>query len=132
MIGGLLDLFRLPPARIAEALALLAAIMVAAEYLRITLLVVAPRSRFVHLACGLLTVVLQPVLLAQVLYASIADHPERAGINAALVAGLYVVWYLAGQSTLLVRRDTQGADLGFMIIGALITFGTGAVAALLH
>ena len=132
MSAAMLELFRLPPDRLGMAMALLAAIIVAAEYLRITLLVVGLRSVIVHLACGLLTVVLQPVLLAAVLYTSIADHPERAGVNAALVAGLYLVWYLAGQSTLLVRRDSQGADPGFMVVGAFITFATGAVAALVY
>lgn len=131
LLGSALDLFRLPPDRLGSALALLVAIIIAAEYLRITLMVVALRSVLMHLTCGLLTVVLQPVLLAVVLVLSIADHPGRAGINAALVAGLYVVWYFAGQSTLLVRADTQGADLGFISVGALITFGAGLVAVLL-
>jgi hypothetical protein len=49
----------------------------------------------------------------------------------AIVAGAYILWYLVGQSTRLVRRDSEGADVGFMSFGALITFPVGIVAALL-
>ncbi|MCG8420127.1 MAG: hypothetical protein MJE77_19530 [Proteobacteria bacterium] len=129
----LFDLIRLPPERIAAALVFLAGFMVACEYLRITLSVVAPRSVPVHVLCALLTVVIQPVVLAASLVLGIADHPQRALINMLYIALLYMVWYLAGQSTLLVRPDTQGADLGFMAVGALfITFPPGLVAALVY
>jgi hypothetical protein len=43
---------------------------------------------------------------------------------------MYVIWYLAGQLVLLARPDTEGADLGFMTVGALITFPVGIIAAI--
>ena len=125
---NLLALMRLPPDNMAASLALLAGLVVACEYLRISLMVTRLRSIAVHLLCGALTVVIQPAFLAVALVLGIADHPDRAWLNMGVVALLYLVWYIAGQSTLLVRRDAQGADVGFMTVGALFTFGAGLVA----
>lgn len=129
MMASLLELLRLPPDRLGAALLFLAGVVVACEYLRISLSPVFTRSVPVHVLINLLTAVIQPVLLAVVLVLSIAAHPDRALVNMLLVAGLYGVWYLAGQSTLLVRADTQGADAGFMWVSSAITFIPGAIAA---
>ena len=56
---------------------------------------------------------------------------SRMAINLGLVLGLYVLWYLVGQGTRLVRTDSEGADLGFMAVGALITFPAGLLGAIL-
>jgi ethanolamine transporter EutH len=128
MMATLLDLLRLPPERLGASLLLLAAFMVACEYLRISLATVFTRSVPVHVLSCLLTCVIQPVVLAVALVLGTIDHPDRAWLNMGLVACLYGVWYLAGQSTLLVRPDSQGADLGFMTVGALITFLPGLTA----
>lgn len=125
----LLDVLRLAPERLGISLLLLAGFMVVSEYLRISLSVAFTRSVVVHVLVCLLTVVIQPVLLAVVLVLSTMAYPDRVWLNMGLVAGLYGVWFVAGQSTLLVRADSQGADLGFMTIGALITFLPGLTAA---
>lgn len=125
----LLDVLRLAPERLGISLLLLAGFMVVSEYLRISLSVAFTRSVVVHVLVCLLTVVIQPVLLAVVLVLSTMAYPDRVWLNLGLVAGLYGVWFVAGQSTLLVRADSQGADLGFMTIGALITFLPGLTAA---
>lgn len=129
MGAELLGLLRLPPERLGASLLFLAAFMVVCEYLRISLAVTFTRSVLVHVLVSSLTVVIQPVVLAVALVLGTIDHPERAWLNMGLVACLYGVWYLAGQSTLLVRPDSQGADLGFMFIGMLITFVPGLTAA---
>lgn len=124
----LLDLLRLPPEHLGASILFLAGIVVTCEYLRVSLSPVLTRSVIAHVLVNLLTVVVLPVLLAVVLVLSISAHPDRALINLAIAGGLYVLWYLTGQSTLLVRSDTQGADLGFICLGAVITFVPGVIA----
>ena len=60
-----------------------------------------------------------------------ARHPERAWLNLAGAAVLFGLWWLGGALTRLVRSDSEGADLGWMAAGALITFPTGILAAVL-
>jgi hypothetical protein len=124
----LVELLSLPPDRLGPALALLAAVVVLAEFTRIALGTELTRSVIAHVTICLLTFVAQAVLLAGVLLWAASRHPGRASINLGLVAGLYVVWYLAGQLTTLVRADSEGADVGFMSVGALLTFTAGLLA----
>jgi hypothetical protein len=124
----LLDLLRLPPAHLGASILLLAGIVISCEYLRVSLSPVLTRSVIAHVLVNLLSAVILPVLLAVVLVLGISAHPDRALINLGVVGGLYVLWYLAGQSTLLVRPDSQGADLGFICIGSMITFVPGVIA----
>jgi hypothetical protein len=79
----------------------------------------------------LLTFAIQAVVLAAVLVWADYRHPDRAWINLGYAVLFYGIWYLAGQLVLLARRDTEGADLGFMTVGALITFPVGFIAALI-
>jgi len=127
----LLDLLSLPPERIGRALGLLAAFMVACEWSRIALGTTLTRSALAHVVRCLLTFVLQSIVLAVVLVLADRAYPGRGWINLGYALLLYVIWYLAGQVTSLVRADNEGADLGFMTVGALITFPVGIVAALL-
>lgn len=122
------ELLRLPPDHLISSILFLAGLVIACELLRVSLSPVLTRSVIAHVLVNLLTAVILPVLLAVVLVLSILAHPERALINLLIVAGLYAVWYLAGQATLLVRRDTQGADLGFIVVGSAITFVPGVIA----
>ncbi len=122
-----IELMTLPSEHLVTATVFLAAIIATCEYVRIVLSVTAPKSVAVHLLVSLLTVVIQPLFLAAVLVLSIAATPERAWLCMAIVAGLYGVWYLAGQSSLLVRADSQGADVGFMTVGAVMTFIPGLI-----
>jgi hypothetical protein len=123
-------LLALPPDRLLPALGLLASFMVFAELTRIALGTGLTHSVLAHVTICLLTFALQAIVLAIVLLHAAASHPGRGFINLAFALGLYVVWYLAGQATLLVRPRSEGADIGFMAVGALITFPVGLVSAL--
>ncbi|NUP06479.1 MAG: hypothetical protein HOW73_10510 [Polyangiaceae bacterium] len=127
----LLDLLSLPPNGLVASFVLLAFVLVACELLRIGLTTELTRSAFVHVTICFLTVVIQSVLLGGVLVYASYRHPGRGWINLAVAFALFVVWYAAGASTRLVRKHNEGADVGFMTVGGLITFPAGIVAALL-
>jgi hypothetical protein len=120
----------LPPGRLLPALVMLASFVVLCEFTRIALASEHTRSRIAHLTMGLLTFPLQSIALAVVLVHAAIAYPSRAWFNLVLVLGLYGVWYLAGEATRLVRPSREGADIGFMTVGGLITFSVGLVAAL--
>lgn len=124
----LFELLRLPPEHLVAAILFIGGVVVACELLRISLSPVLTRSVIAHVLVNLLTAVVLPVFLALVLVLSIVAHPDRALLNMVIVAGLYGLWYLTGQATLLVRSDTQGADVGFMFVGSVITFVPGVIA----
>jgi hypothetical protein len=125
----LLDLLSLSPGRLGEALGLLSAFMIACELTRTALGTTLTRSSFAHVIRCLLTFAIQSTTLAAILVYAAHRHPERAFINLGIALGMYVIWYLAGQLTSLCRSDNEGADLGFMTVGALITFPVGLIAA---
>jgi hypothetical protein len=121
----------LPPGNPAPGLFLLAAFLVCCELTRILLGTELTRSRLAHLAICLLTFAVQSLVLAAVLVHADRAHPGRGWVNLGYAAALYLIWYLAGELTRLVRPDGEGADVGFMSVGAVITFSAGLVAALL-
>lgn len=123
----LLHMLELPPGRLWPSFSLLAAVIIVCELTRISIATVFTRSRVVHLAICLLTFSLQAILLAAVLIHADRHHAGRGWINLGLAALLYGVWYATGELTRLVRYDSEGADLGFMAVGALITFPIGIV-----
>jgi hypothetical protein len=124
------DLLSLPPGRLVPALGLLAAFIVVCELTRIALATVLTRSVLAHVTICLLTFPVQAIGLAVVLEHAAQRYPERGFLNLAFAAGLYVIWYVIGRVTRLVRPISEGADLGFMSVGALITFPVGVLAAL--
>jgi hypothetical protein len=126
----LLDLLSLPPDRLLQAFGLLAAFMIGCELVRVALGTTLTRSAPAHVVRCLLTFAVQAVTLAAVLVYAAIRHPERAIANLGVALLLYGVWYLTGQLTTLARSDSEGADLGFMTVGALITFPAGIVAAI--
>lgn len=126
----LVELLSLPPERTREWLMLLSAFMIVCELTRLTLATVFTRSVLAHVMRCLLTFALQAVVLAGVLVWADYRHPGRGSINLGYALLLYLIWYLAGQLVLLARPDTEGADLGFMTVGALITFPVGIIAGL--
>jgi hypothetical protein len=128
---NLLHLLELPRDQLWASFSLLAAVIIVCELVRIALGTVLTRSRVAHLMVCLLTFSVQSLLLAFVLVVADRHHPGRGWINLGIAAVLYVVWYLTGQATRLVRSDSEGADLGFMMVGALITFPLGIVFALI-
>lgn len=126
---NLLELLGLAPERLIAALVFLGALMVLNDLLRTSLMVEMTRSVVNHMIIDVLT--LWPgFLLGFVLLLAGARHPERAWINLGLAFVLYLGWYLGGTLTRLSRRDTEGADLGWMSHGAIITLACGLVARL--
>jgi hypothetical protein len=125
-----LELMSLPPERIKEWLSFLIAFMILCELTRLALATVFTRSVLAHVIRCLLTFAVQAVVLAAILVWADYRHPGRGWINLGVAALMYVIWYLAGQLVLLARPDTEGADLGFMTVGALITFPVGIIAAI--
>jgi hypothetical protein len=121
----------LPPGNVLPGFLLLAAFLVACELTRILLATELTRSRAAHVAICLLTFAVQSLVLAIVLVHADRAHPDRGFANLGYAAALYLIWYLTGELTRLVRPDSEGADLGFMSVGAVITFPVGLAAALL-
>jgi hypothetical protein len=122
----------LPPDRLGPALVMLASMMVVCELTRIALCTEHTTSRVAHVIVCMLTFPFQSILLAVVLVHAASTYPGRAWINLGIALGAYALWFVVGQSTKLVRRPSEGADLGFMCVGALITFPVGGVAALVY
>jgi len=120
----------LPRERLFEALMYLGAFIILCELTRLSLGTTFTRSKLAQVMRSLLTFPVQAIVLAGVLVWAAHSHPERAWINVGYALLLYGVWYAAGQMVLLARPDTEGADLGFMTVGALITFPVGIIAAL--
>jgi hypothetical protein len=106
------------------------AVILLNDLLRTALITELTRSVFNHLVVCVLTL-LPGFLLGGVLLWAAHRHPERAWINLLWAAVLYFPWWLGGQLTKLARSDTEGADVGWIFHGALITFPTGVVAALI-
>ncbi|HET6146095.1 MAG TPA: hypothetical protein VFH68_01065 [Polyangia bacterium] len=123
-------LMALPPERLLPALCLLAGIIIYCELVRISLAVVLTRSVLTHVTVCLLTFALQAIILAVVLVHAAKTYPGRGFINLGIALGMYVIWYLVGQATKLIRPRSEGADLGFMAVGALITFPVGLIGAI--
>jgi hypothetical protein len=130
-LSVLWGLLSLPPGQLVPAFGLLASFMIVCELARIALGTELTRSVPAHVTICLLTFPVQSVALAIVLMHAAQRHPGRGWHNLLFAAGLYLVWYLAGQITRLVRPRSEGADVGFMSVGALITFPAGLVAALI-
>lgn len=119
----------LPPDRLGPALAMLASIIVICELTRIALCTEHTTSRVVHVTVCTLTFPFQSILLAVMLVHAARSHPGRGWINLAIALGAYALWFVVGMSTKLVRKPSEGADLGFMCVGALLTFPVGIIAA---
>jgi len=125
----LLRLLELPPDQLWASFSLLAGLVIACELVRIVLGTALPLSRLAHVIVCLFTFAFQALVLAFVLVYAALHHPGRGWINLGIALALYVLWYLTGELTRLVRKDSEGADLGFMALGALITFLAGLIAA---
>src|SRR3954469_18280970 len=123
-------LLALPPDRLLPALCLLAGFIIYCELVRISLAAALTRSVIAHVTVCLLTFALQAITLGVVLIHAAAPHPGRGFINLGIALAMYGLWYLTGQATRLVRPRSEGADLGFMAVGALITFPAGLIGAI--
>lgn len=119
----------LPPDHLWPSLSMLAVFMMICELVRIVLGGVLTTSRIAHVTVCALTFAVQAIVLAVVLVVADRAYHGRGWINLGIALAMYVVWYITGEFTRLVRSDSEGADLGFMVVGALITFPVGIIAA---
>lgn len=127
----LLNLLALDPDVVWHAFAMLGFLCMVSYLLRTVLLIEGPISRVAHATACILT--LGPAfMMAAVLWYAAASHPERAWLNLAFAAGLFVVWWAGGAVTRLSRQDTEGGDIGWLTMGALVTFPVGVLAALIY
>lgn len=125
---NILELLSLPPGRLFwPALILLAGIMIINDLIRTALMTERTRSVLVHVVINVLTL-LPAVILGFVLLYAGYRYPDRAWLNLGLAAAFYGVWYLGGTLTWLARRDTEGADVGWMAMGLFITLPCGLLA----
>jgi len=127
---NLLELLSLAPNHLWASLAFLGALTLVNDLIRTALMVEYTRSVINHIIVDALTL-LPGVLLGLVLLYAGYRHPERAWINLGLALVLYGPWYLGGTLTWLARHDTEGADVGWMSHGAVITFVCGLLAVVL-
>jgi hypothetical protein len=126
----ILDLLALAPDTVWHSVALLSFFCVVSYLTRTALMIEAPRSIIVHMTVCTLTL-LPAIVLAAVLVWAAHQYPERAWLNLGFAGIVYVAWYLGGALTRLARPDTEGGDIGWLFMGALITFPAGAIAALI-
>jgi hypothetical protein len=127
---NILDLMSLAPDVLWASLLLLAGIMLLNDLLRTALMTEHTRSVAVHALVCTLTLLPSVILGLALLYAGYRD-PERAWINCGLALVLYIPWYVGGALTWLARRDTEGADLGWISHGLFITVPCGLLAVVL-
>jgi hypothetical protein len=85
------------------------------------------RSVTAHFLVCLLTLFPGIVLGFALLWAGYR-HPERVWFNLAIAVALYPWWVAGGALTKLARRDSEGADTGWIFHGAMITFPLGLLA----
>ena len=126
-----LDLiFALDPRWLVHIYVLFAALFLVNDLLRTALMSELVRSVWTHLIVLVLTL-FPGALLGIVLLWAGHRHPDRVWINLGVAAALYPWWIAGGAVTRLARRDTEGADLGWIFHGALITFPLGLLAAVI-
>lgn len=124
-----LELLSLAPGTLVHAIAMLSFLFVCSYLLRTACMIERPRSVLIHMLVCILTL-LPAIALAAILVWAAHRHPDRVWINLGVAALLYLPWYLGGAMTRLARRDTEGGDLGWLAMGACITFPVGLIAAL--
>ena len=123
-----LELMKLGSGDWHHAVALLGFFCACCYLLRIALMVEVPFAGWAHAWICTLTL-LPAIVLGAVLVWAAYWHPERAWLNLGFAALVYVAWAAGGAITRLVRPDTEGADIGWLAMGAIITFSAGVVAA---
>lgn len=128
-VWEILEVFSLAPSTLWHAVAILSFLFILNYLIRTALMTVGPFSVLVHIVVCTLTL-LPAILMALMLVWASIRHPERAWINLGIAALLYLAWTLGGALTRLARPDTEGADVGWITMGAIITFPVGLIAAI--
>jgi hypothetical protein len=126
----LVALLSLAPGAMPHAVVLLSFLFLCAYLLRTACMTEGTRSPAVHMLVCVLTL-LPAVLLAGVLLFAAIRFPERVWLNLGVAALLYVPWYAGGRITRMASPDTEGGDVGWLAMGALITFPVGLAAAVI-
>jgi hypothetical protein len=127
---NLLDLLSLAPDKLVASLILLSFLFILNDLVRTALMCEYTRSVLNHVIINALTLLPAAVLGLVLLYAGYR-YPERIWLNFAIALALYVPWYVGGTLTKLARKDVEGADVGWMAMGLLITVPCGFLAVLL-
>jgi len=123
------EVMKLGPQHVWHAVALLSFFAAGSYLLRTALMTELPQAAWVHMMVCTLTV-LPAIVLAAVLVWAAWWHPERAWVNLGYAGLVFAAWWFGGAITRLARPDTEGGDLGWLMMGALITFPAGMIAAL--
>ena len=123
----MLELLALSPDHLIASMVVLSGLMFVNDLVRSTLMVTFTRSVVNHVAVVVLTL-LPAMLLGAVLLLAGYRHPERALLNFGLALVLYLPWLAGGALTRLARKDTEGADVGFVVVGLFITVPCGLIA----
>lgn len=126
--GVLFDLFTLKPGNLIEAFVVIAILFVMNELIKAYLMIEHTRSAVVHVGINIMTLFPAIFLAVLLLYAG-RIHPERVWINLLFAVLTFIPWYMGGLSTYMARRDTEGADIGFMTVGLFIVIFIGVAAA---
>jgi hypothetical protein len=125
-----IDLLSFAPGMAMHAFVLFSFLFLSAYLLRTACMTESTQSAPMHMLVCALTL-LPAILMAGMLVLGAIRFPERVWINLGITAALYVPWYAGGRITRLARPDTEGADVGWLAMGALITFPAGLVVAVL-
>lgn len=127
-IKNLLDLATFSPEMLIPSLISLSALLILNDLIRTSLMVEYTRSVLVHVIINIMTLLPAFALGAILLYDGYR-YPERAWLNLALAIALYIPWILGGTLTRISRKDTEGADLGWILQGLMfITIPWGILA----
>ncbi len=127
---ALLRILALGPGDTIAALAVISVIFFLNEFLKTSLMIEYTSSRLAHVGINVMTL-LPAVLLAVVLLYAGYVHPARIGTSFLVCVAAFVPWYVAAALTRLGRRDSEGADVGFMCVGLAVVVAAGIVAAIL-
>ena len=130
-VRNLIDLMTLAPERLIPSLILLSSLVILNELVRTAFMVEYTRSVVVHVIISILTL-LPAFMLGFILLYDGYRYPERAWLNLGIAIALYLPWILGGTLTRLSRRDTEGADLGWILQGLIfITIPWGILAVII-
>ena len=130
-VRNLIDLMTLAPERLIPSLILLSSLVILNELVRTAFMVEYTRSVVVHVIISILTL-LPAFMLGFILLYDGYRYPERSWLNLGIAIALYLPWILGGTLTRLSRRDTEGADLGWILQGLIfITIPWGILAVII-